>query len=175
MTTVPFDVNDPELRTAFLRDHLGQAITALREDSQARWGKMTAQQMVEHLAWAFEVSTGHAHVDCAVPTDKQERWKAFLFDNTPMRREFMNPALTAGLPALRHASLDEAKAALSQAVEQFVEQCRASPSATHTHPVFGPMETEEWERSHFKHAYHHLLQFALLDHGGGDAKVRGRG
>jgi len=30
------------------------------------WGKMTAQQMVEHLAWAFELSTGQAHGECPV-------------------------------------------------------------------------------------------------------------
>jgi hypothetical protein len=31
------------------------------------------------------------------------------------------------------------------------------------HPLFGPIGAEEWTRVHFKHAYHHLLQFALID------------
>ena len=35
------------------------------------------------------------------------------------------------------------------------------------HPTFGPLAAEEWSRSHFKHVYHHLLQFGLLERDGG--------
>jgi oxepin-CoA hydrolase/3-oxo-5,6-dehydrosuberyl-CoA semialdehyde dehydrogenase len=162
MTAIPFDVNDAELRSTFFRRLLGEALAALQEGSQPKWGAMTAQQMVEHLAWVFEVSTGQAHVECAVPEARRERWKAFLYDDAPMPREFRNPALVGGLPSLRHPGLAEAKAALSVEVDRFLDQCRATPSATHIHPVFGPIATEEWARSHFKHAYHHLLQFGLI-------------
>jgi DinB family protein len=165
MTTIMFDVNDPQLRQAFFRHLLPDALAALQDDSQPRWGQMTAQQMVEHLAWVFELSTGRADVDCLVPETRRERMKAFLYDNTPMRHEFMNPALAAGLPPLRHPGLAEARAALSLEVDRFLDQCRARPSATHTHPVFGPIGAEEWARSHFKHAYHHLLQFGLIEGG----------
>ena len=160
--TIPFDVNDKELRTAFFRRHLWDALAALQEDAAPRWGRMTARQMVEHLCWVFEVSTGQASVECPVPEARRERYKAFLYDNTPMMHEFRNPALAAGLPPLRHAGLAEAKAALRREVERFLDHGRDDPGATHTHPVFGPIGTEEWDRSHFKHAHHHLLQFDLI-------------
>lgn len=92
-----------------------------------------------------------------------ERMKPFLFDNTPMMHEFRNPALLAGLPPLRHPRLDAARAALAAEVSRFLEHERSSPGALHTHPVFGPITVEEWGRAHFKHAYHHLLQFDLID------------
>jgi len=128
---------------------------------------MTAQQMVEHLAWGFEMSTGHVTVECAVPEARRERMKVFFYDDTPMPHEFRNPALAAGLPPLCHPGLPEAKAALALEVARFLDHCRAAaPSATHTHPVFGPITAEEWARSHFKHAYHHLLQFDLVEEPG---------
>jgi oxepin-CoA hydrolase/3-oxo-5,6-dehydrosuberyl-CoA semialdehyde dehydrogenase len=167
MTSIRFDVNDPELRDTFFRQLLGGALATLEETSRPRWGRMTPQQMVEHLEWVFEVSTGHAIVECAVPEARRERFKAFLYDNTPMLHEFRNPALAAGLPSLRHPGLPEAKAALALEVARFLDQCGAAPpTATHTHPVFGPIDAEEWARSHFKHAYHHLLQFDLVEEQG---------
>jgi len=166
MTGIAFDVNDAGLRAALLR-RLPEALAGLREDAQPAWGAMTAQQMVEHLAWVFEVSIGEASVECSVPEARRERWKAFLSDATPMLREFRNPALVAGLPPLRHAGLAEAKAALSRVVDRFLDQCRTAPKAAHVHPTFGPLVAEEWSRSHFKHVYHHLQQFGLLEGDGG--------
>lgn len=163
MPTLPFDVNDAALRGAFFGEPLDAALAALREDAQPRWGQMTAQQMVEHLAWVFETSTGGVQVECGVPEEKRARFRAFLLDNTPMSHEFRNPALVAGLPALRHASLAEARRALRAEVDRFLEQCRSAPSATRMHPVFGPLALADWERSHYKHTYHHLLQFGLIE------------
>ena len=119
--------------------------------------------MVEHLEWVFECSIGEASVECATPPERRARWKAFLFDAAPMPHEFRNPALVGGLPALRHPGLAEARAALSEAVDRFLAQSRVTPDAAHTHPTFGPLVAEEWSRSHFKHVYHHLEQFGLVE------------
>src|SRR2546428_4809290 len=161
--TIAFDVNDPHVRERFFREDLGQALFSLEEGAVPRWGGMTAQQMVKHLAWGFELSTGRATVECPVPEARRERFKSFLRDTTPMMHEFRNPALAAGLPALRHGSLAEARAALAVEVSRFLDYERAAPGAAHTHPVFGPITVEEWARAHFKHAYHHLLQFNLIE------------
>lgn len=162
MPAIRFDVNDPELRGTLFRRLLFDALAPLHEDSQPGWGRMTPQQMVEHLTWAFELSTGQAHVECPLPEAQRERLKAFLHDNRPTPREFMNPVLASGLPPLRHAGLAGAKAALRVEVDRFLQQANATPGVMHTHPVLGPIAMEEWARSHFKHAYHHLLQFGLV-------------
>ena len=166
MTTLPFDVNDPAVRDEFFRVHLAPALSALDVGTPARWGGMTAQQMVEHLAWGFEISTGRATVECPVPEARRERYKTFLGDNTPMMHEFRNPLLAGGLPPLRYPGLAEARAALATEVDRFLDHERAAPGAVYTHPVFGPLTIEEWSRAHFKHAYHHLLQFGLIQEPG---------
>ena len=166
-TRITFDVGDADLRERLLRQVLPDALAGLREDARPAWGGMTAQQMVEHLEWVFQNSIGEAPVTCTVPEERRARWKAFLFDAAPMPHEFRNPALVAGLPPLRHAGLPEARAALSRAVDRFLEQSRTNPGAAHVHPTFGPLVAEEWSRSHFKHVYHHLEQFGLIEREGG--------
>jgi oxepin-CoA hydrolase/3-oxo-5,6-dehydrosuberyl-CoA semialdehyde dehydrogenase len=162
MTAIPFEVNDPDLRDRFVRRLLFDALSALRDDTRPGWGKMTAQQMVEHLIWAVEISTGKAQVECPFPEAQRERLKAFLYDNRPTPREFQNPVLAAGLPTLRYADTADATAALRREVGLFLDQAVAMPGATRKHPVFGLLAAEEWARSHFKHCYHHLLQFGLF-------------
>jgi oxepin-CoA hydrolase/3-oxo-5,6-dehydrosuberyl-CoA semialdehyde dehydrogenase len=161
--SVPFAVNDPALRARFFRPLLGEALAPLEGGARPRWGAMTAQQMVEHLQWGFEVSTGRVVLECPVPEAKRARMKPFLFNDTPMVHDFRNPALAAGLPSLRHPGLDSARAALADDIGRFLDYERSSPAAVHTHPVFGPITVEEWSRAHFKHAYHHLLQFGLIE------------
>lgn len=156
-----FDVNDAELRDSFLRHEVVSALAGLSEDAVAHWGRMTPQHMVEHLIWAFELSTGQAEVECTICSADLPRMKSFLYHNSPTSREFMNPALTSGLPPLRYATLAEAKVALGRELERFV----GSPPAERlfTHPIFGPIEYEDWHRTHYKHTHHHLLQFGLIE------------
>jgi hypothetical protein len=124
---------------------------------------MTAQHMVEHLQWAFACSTGAIAVPCTLPPQLLERAKRFLHDNRPTPREFKNPLLGDGPPPHRYAGLGAAKSALNDEVASFMRHFTEDPSAVHTHPLFGPLGREEWHRSHFKHSYHHLLQFSLVD------------
>ncbi len=156
-----FEVNDAALRESFLRSGVMSALEGLRDASPARWGRMTAAQMVEHLIWAFELSTGRAHSRCASPAADSLRLKSFLYPNRPTPLGFMNPALATGLPPLRHAALAKAKAALAKEIERVLDGA-SDPNRLHTHPIFGPMGYEEWHRTHYKHTHHHLLQFGLI-------------
>ena len=159
---IHFDVNDEGLREAFLREVLPRAIGRLETDAESQWGNMTAQQMVEHLTWGFDLSTGTRQIECPYPDEKRARLKTFLYDNRPSPREFMNPALASGLPPLRHAGLPEAKAGLLASIGRFLEPPGPVTAETRTHPVFGPLDRDEWSRTHFKHGVHHLSQFGLI-------------
>src|SRR5688572_12906509 len=109
MLALRFDVNDAQLRESFLRESLPLALEGLTETSARLWGEMSPHQMVEHLRWVFELSTGRELITCPVPTVKQEYLRQFLYTNEPARRDFRNPVLTSGLPPLQHANLTEAK------------------------------------------------------------------
>jgi oxepin-CoA hydrolase / 3-oxo-5,6-dehydrosuberyl-CoA semialdehyde dehydrogenase len=157
-----FDVDDAELRESFLRHEVVQAVERLGQASVPRWGRMHPQEMIEHLLWAFELSTGEARIECPVPEAEWPRIKKFLYDNSPTPREFMNPALAAGLPPLRYRSLGEATKALAQELGGFLDGPR-SDGQLYAHPIFGPIGYDGWHRTHYKHTYHHLVQFGLIE------------
>lgn len=160
---VRFDVNDAALREAFLRRGFADALAGLKADAAALWGGMTPQQMVEHLEWSVRLSIGEETAECPVPEGERRRVKPFLHSNMHTPRGFENPVLGNGLPALRHRSLEDAKAAIGSVLARFLEEAAARPHEVRVHPLFGPLAADEWSRAHFKHCVHHLLQFGLLD------------
>ena len=157
-----FDVGDALLRDSFLRTFFFGALDDLTASDRPRWGKMTAQQMVEHLVWTFELSTGRAEVDSRLPEAQLERMRSFLYNDRPTPQEFMNPALRYGLPRLRFPDVKASRDALREEVDRFLYHAREEPAAVHVHPVYGTIGMEDWSRSHFKHSAHHLLQFGRL-------------
>lgn len=167
MIAIPFNVNDQVVREAFF-DHLfSRAVENLREEDQALWGGMSAQHMIEHLEWAIELSVASKDVECKAPPQLLERAKRFLYDNRPTPHEFRNPLLGEKPPPYTYGSLADAKVALQKAITSYLHYFREHPEAVHVHPLFGPLGAEEWERAHFKHCYHHLLQFRLVSAVGG--------
>ena len=163
MIAIPFDVNNEKLRKKFFEQLFAEYIACLAEDTLPLWGKMTPQHMIEHLVWAFKCSTGILEVPCRTPENLLERAKRFLYDNRPTPHEFKNPLLGENPLPFLFSSFAEAKDALHKEVARFVDHFREQPNAIHVHPVFGPLGAEEWQRSQFKHCYHHLLQFGLID------------
>jgi hypothetical protein len=158
-----FNVNDENLRKDFLRTQVAAAVGELSQSSRAQWGNMTAQQMVEHLVWALEISSGLLEVKCNLHPKLVARMKGFLFDNTPTSHEFMNPELKKGLPPNRFSTISQACHELRRQIELFIGESESEWAKLRTHPVFGQLNHGEWERTHYKHFYHHLLQFDLIE------------
>ena len=160
---VRFDVNDAEARDELIGVGLGDAFQSLVPQAVPSWGGFSAAQMVEHLLWGFEVSTGRQAAAAATPEEWQRKARAFLHDHRPMPRGFENPLLKNGLPPLRFRSLLEATVAATREARRFLDLSSADPWSRHIHPVFGDCSMEEWSRIHFKHCVHHLLQFNLIE------------
>jgi hypothetical protein len=157
-----WSVDDAAARDLFLRHTVRTLLEQLRPETAARWGGMRPQEMVEHLVWAFELSTGRARVVCQMTETQIARARAFLASDRPMPRGFQNPTLLGGLPPLRYPSLREAMMALDREIQSFLRQPR-EPDPSCMHPVFGAIGIPDWQRMHYKHTYHHLQQFGLID------------
>jgi hypothetical protein len=162
MIQVPFSVNDEAERQDFLKRIVVIALRQLAPTQSPSWGHMTPIQMVEHLVWAAEISNGTRDVPCTVHPRLLERFRPFLYNDTPTSREFMNPILKKGMPAARFQSIPAAAEAFQSNMELFLGHSEEENLVFRVHPVFGPLSHEDWERSHFKHFYHHLLQFGLI-------------
>jgi oxepin-CoA hydrolase/3-oxo-5,6-dehydrosuberyl-CoA semialdehyde dehydrogenase len=165
MNVLPFDVNDLDIRESFLYIHLMVILEDLTERHSPAWGRMSALQMVEHLTRSFEISTGNGEVVVPIQAQLVERRKKFLYTNIPTPQEVPNPLLSDGKFSYRIKNLYEGREGLSAALNRFREELRHNPEAEHYHPIFGWLNMVEWERAHYKHSYHHLLQFELIQPG----------
>jgi len=162
MEKISFNVNNRETLRHFLMHTVMEAIGRLDEGCQSRWGKMTARQMVEHLIWAFELSNGQSKIICDLPREQQARRKMFLYNNQPTPHEVPNPELENGLPPNRYIDLEEAREKLGEQVHAFMKKLTDNHLFEYDHPIFGKLNREDWERAHYKHTFHHLLQFGLI-------------
>ena len=148
----------PLLLEAYLdaEEHLAR----LTEAHRPAWGRMTAQHMVEHLAATVQLSNGTRRLPLQTATERVSRYQAFLRSDHPMPRGIN--ATEEPLPALRHASLAQARQALEEEIAAFGQYYLEDPLRTETHPTFGTLTYNEWLRFHDKHFRHHFTQFGLL-------------
>ena len=160
---IPFDVNDTKLLDQFLNEKVFEAIDKLEEEMVPRWGEMNAREMIEHLINSFQISNGKLDVPCLTPKDKREKLQQFLKLNKKMPKEFKNPLNDQKPEGYQYSSFEEAQNVLKKEIEDFQAYFRKNPDKKVTNPTFGKIGYGLWEKFHFKHCYHHLSQFGVID------------
>lgn len=152
---------NPGDKVTFLKGELNLLYNGLAAGTKGKWGKMNAQQMIEHVADFFNVSTEKIKFDLVTPEEHLPKYKEFLLSDKEFRENTRAPASVLGedpLP-LRNASLEKAIEYLKKSVEDFFTFFGKDPMKKTIHPVFGPLNFEEWVLLHYKHVNHHLRQF----------------
>ncbi len=136
----------------------------LSADMMGKWGKMNAQQTVEHLAAFFAVSAGKIKFDLVTPVEHLPKYKEFLLSDMEFRENTKAPTNVIGEEALplRYATMEEALEKLAGSITAFENYFKDDPLITSLHPVFGELNFEEWVLLHYKHVTHHARQFGLI-------------
>jgi hypothetical protein len=133
-------------------------LRSLRPDSARRWGRMSAHQMVCHLADALQMALGQKTVEarCTFVQRTLVKWVALY---APL-------AWPPGIVTSReldqeHEGTRPAEFAADVArVEALMEVLAASARTDcPPHPIFGGMSEAAWLRWGYLHADHHLRQF----------------
>jgi oxepin-CoA hydrolase/3-oxo-5,6-dehydrosuberyl-CoA semialdehyde dehydrogenase len=153
----------PGTKLEFLQYEMFTGLQQLRPDATPLWGKMNAQQMVEHLAGFFDVSSGIIIYELITPEEQLPKYKAFLLSDKEFRENTKAPISVIGEEPLpvRFGSLQQALDELRSSVQNFINLLGADHSVKTVHPVFGPLNFEEWVLLHYKHVTHHLRQFGI--------------
>lgn len=136
----------------------------LAADAMGNWGKMNAQQMVEHVAAFFFVSTEKIKFDLVTPVEHLPKYREFLFSDKEFRENTKAPGNVIGEEALplRYSTMDEALKNLEAAIVYFEVYFKDDVNKKTLHPVFGELNFEEWVLLHYKHVSHHARQFGVL-------------
>jgi len=138
---------------------------SLQAGTAAKWGKMNAQQVIEHVGTVYIISTGKIKAELTTPVEHLPKYVEFLYSDKQFRENTKAPENMLGEepPPLRFATIEEAKQKLEGAIASFENYFNPNPETRTMHPVFGELNYAEWVLMHYKHVTHHLRQFGLLE------------
>jgi hypothetical protein len=136
-------------------------LSKLSATSKAKWGSMSAQRMVEHLADALYMSIGKGDFQLEVAEERIERMQAWLETDKPMAKNVQVSFATPSTP-LRNDEIETAIDEFTDAFLMFLEYYEENLGQTHLHPFYGNLNFSQWKRLHTKHFAHHFEQFGLL-------------
>lgn len=146
----------------FIKVDFIELIDKLPSTQIAKWGKMDAQQMIEHLIHFFALSYGKLYMAQITPNEHLPKYMEFLLSD----KEFKENTKAAMLPEepnpYEYTSFEEAKDILKSAVQHFFDYYENEHHKKALHPVFGELDYYQWVQLHYKHLLHHLKQFGLI-------------
>ena len=145
----------------FISTQLVPLLKTLLPDTKMKWGKMNAQQMVEHVSGFFRVSTNKLHFPLVTPEKHLPKFKEFLRSDKEFRENTKAPVLPEEPLPVQFASFEDAVNDLENEIANFLCQFKKDPVLTTQHPVFGDLNFEDWVLLHYKHVVHHTKQFGL--------------
>jgi hydroxymethylglutaryl-CoA reductase len=137
-------------------------LNGLSSSKTPLWGKMNAQEMVEHLSDMLMMSRGTGNFTIDVDAETIARRQQFLSSDKEMAKNIAVP-FTKEIIELRH---DELELALDEFAEEwinFTEYYENNPSASVIHPYYGDLDFNLWIKMHDKHFMHHFKQFGLIE------------
>jgi hypothetical protein len=145
----------------FLKNDFLPRVNDLPGDAIGKWGKMSGQQMVEHVCDFFKVSTDKIHFKLVTPEEQLPKYREFMMSEKEFRENTVAPMLPPDPFPIRSSSMKEAVAELDAEVKAFFDFFRDDAEKRTLHPAFGPLNFAEWVQLHHKHVRHHLKQFGL--------------
>ncbi|HLA91061.1 MAG TPA: DUF1569 domain-containing protein [Gemmatimonadaceae bacterium] len=132
----------------------------LTPESRRRWGRMSAHEMLCHLADAHRHVLGLRPVRPAQTLWRRTGlkwialWMPVRWPHGVKTRRELDPQREGTKPELFARDLEM----LEELTRRFVE---AAPAMPGSHPLFGKMSEGEWLRFGWLHLDHHLRQFGV--------------
>lgn len=146
----------------FLQEHLIPLLAQIPIVQKPLWGKMNAQQMVEHLSReGFQQAVGLPPQALISTPEVVVKMQAFIRSDKSFRENTINPLMPETPYPLRYDTMMEALDALQHDVAHFFDVFDRSPDKTVVNPLFGALDYELSVLLLYKHCLHHLRQFGV--------------
>lgn len=147
----------------FLRTRLVPLLQQLPPVTQARWGKMNVQQMIEHLGGdAIRTASGRLVFEKILTAPEQlARMRTFMMSEKPFKENTGNLLMGNEPAPLRYKTVQGAIGALQQELIYFFEIFEKNPLLITRNPFFGDLNFDENVQLLYKHSLHHLKQFGV--------------
>ncbi|MEZ5018236.1 MAG: hypothetical protein R2800_14350 [Flavipsychrobacter sp.] len=148
-------------KAAFLRTEFPSLLSSLDPNTERKWGKMDAQQMVEHMSYSMRQANGRDLYECVTPEEHLPKMQAFLMSEKPFRENTPNVLIGDDTVPHERANIADAITELREEIDHFFEVFDSNPNKKIMNPFFGELNYEMWVQLLHKHAWHHLNQFGI--------------
>ena len=143
-------LHDPEAQKEILA-----RLDRLTADSERRWGKMTAPQMVNHLNMAFNATLGKLGMTFQGNPFYARISKFFTFTPLPIPHNWVK--IPVDYESLGAYDIDQEKLRFRSLLREFSNKQTDWPE----HLFLGHLTREEYGKLQYKHVDHHLKQFGV--------------
>ena len=145
---------------ATVANQVKNRLAQLQPQSERRWGKMTAAQMLAHCSVSMQWAVGEVVPEKGpLPVRLLGRLiKPFVFRNDDPMRKNSPTAKSLIVSDQRDLALERDR--LSGLIDKFAA-AGAAGCTTNPHSFFGSMTPDEWAILMYKHLDHHLRQFGV--------------
>ncbi|MGA2880506.1 MAG: DUF1569 domain-containing protein [Bryobacteraceae bacterium] len=144
---------DPNVRAA-----CRERIQRLDSNTSAKWGRMTARQMVCHLNDSFRVGMGEKYASQATNVFQRTlvKWIALRMPVPWPHGVPTRPEIEQGRGGTPPAEWSSDRDQLLTLMDAFAERTTFG-----VHPTFGTMSQRDWLAWGYRHVDHHLRQFGV--------------
>lgn len=146
----------------FIKTDFVGLLNTLSGAKKGTWGVMNAQEMVEHMSYAFRMANGKDKYELVTPIENVERMQAFVMSEREFKPNTKNVLLPEVAVAAQKASMEESISELQSEINDFFAYFESKPNAILMNPFFGELTYEKWIALLYKHCLHHAKQFELV-------------
>ncbi|MBI3502769.1 MAG: hypothetical protein HY063_13340 [Bacteroidetes bacterium] len=138
-------------------------LRSLEPTAKGKWGKMNAQQMVEHLTDSTRVATGKEYQKKELTEELTEKARKFFLGDKPFRENTTNHLLPVQPNPVRNLSMENSIKEFETELNEFFSMFEDSQRTT-INPFAGKFNFEQWVHLLHKHFQHHAKQFGLSEY-----------
>lgn len=142
----------------FLLNEFPARLRTLAPEAMGTWGRMNAQQMVEHFILSVKNASGKLQLPIVSQGEVMEKSRAFMLSDKPFKENTKNPLIDDPLPP-HFPSMEAAISKLELELHYLVDVFQKSPGLATQNPFFGVLDFDGNIHLLHKHAMHHLRQF----------------
>ena len=148
--------------THFFDTTLTTALANLKENSKAKWGTMTAKQMLIHLIQSSKMMH-FGNKTLLVKEKYVEKAITFLYTDEEIKKGLVVPTdIGFNFTDNIKEDIEKLKRELIHSTDNMLAFLIENSYFKAIHPYFGELDTKQWILFQRKHYSHHLNQFGLL-------------
>jgi len=149
-------------KASFLKHRLIPLLKQIPSDTLPQWGKMSLQQMIEHLSDNVRIASGKTvYNDVVFPPEQLQRVREFVLSEKPFKENTVNPLLPEAPAPVINISTEEAISELQKEIDYFFSVFEKNNLQVTRSPFYGDLNYEENVHLLHKHVLHHLRQFGV--------------